>query len=316
MGVLAEAPDGHQQKWDGYTWQDITPKARRHVPAESETIIMYDSAALQEVRLLLEPLGLRPSHYAQGLVIRVTKKFGELFSAFLKSVPSHIKVELEGELANFEHQTLRSVTAEQKRQILQLGRDFPRLWGAPTTAASDRKRMLRLLIRDITVVKGPEPKRLRIQIRWQGGAIETLETRTPPNRAEELRYPDAFVDKIRALADRHDDEEIVALLNCDRLKSSTGKPFTVSIIRWIRYKHRIPSPSLPAGALSVSQVRERYGVSLWVVHYWIERRIVTAAQRKPNAPYAITIDDDEDRRLRKWVANSGHLHPSSPRQTA
>jgi DNA invertase Pin-like site-specific DNA recombinase len=225
-------------------------------------------------------------------------------------------LELEGELANFEHQTLRSVTAEQKRQILQLGRDFPRLWGAPTTAASDRKRMLRLLIRDITVVKGPEPKRLRIQIRWQGGAIETLETRTPPNRAEELRYPDAFVDKIRALADRHDDEEIVALLNCDRLKSSTGKPFTVSIIRWIRYKHRIPSPSLPAGALSVSQVRERYGVSLWVVHYWIERRIVTAAQRKPNAPYAITIDDDEDRRLRKWVANSGHLHPSSPRQTA
>src|SRR5258707_3511105 len=225
-------------------------------------------------------------------------------------------LELEGQLANFEHQTLRSVTAEQKRQILQLGRDFPRLWGAPTTAASDRKRMLRLLIRDITVVKGPEPKRLRIQIRWQGGAIETLETRTPPNRAEELRYPDAFVDKIRALADRHDDEEIVALLNCDRLKSSTGKPFTVSIIRWIRYKHRIPSPSLPAGALSVSQVRERYGVSLWVVHYWIERRIVTAAQRKPNAPYAITIDDDEDRRLRKWVANSGHLHPSSPRQTA
>jgi DNA invertase Pin-like site-specific DNA recombinase len=225
-------------------------------------------------------------------------------------------LELEGELANFEHQTLRSVTAEQKRQILQLGRDFPRLWGAPTTAACDRKRMLRLLIRDITVVKGPEPKQLRIQIRWQGGAIETLEARMPPNRAEAFRYPDTFVDKIRALADRHDDEEIVALLNCDSLKSSTGKPFTVSMIRWIRYKHRIPSPSLPAGALSVRQVRERYGVSLWVVHYWIERGIVTAAQRKPNAPYAITIDDDEDRRLRMWVANSGHLHPSSPRQTA
>ncbi|HEV7447583.1 MAG TPA: recombinase family protein, partial [Steroidobacteraceae bacterium] len=33
--------------------------------------------------------------------------------------------ELEDELAKFEHQTLRSVTAEQKRQILQLGRDFP-----------------------------------------------------------------------------------------------------------------------------------------------------------------------------------------------
>ena len=54
---------------------------------------------------------------------------------------------------------------------------------------------------------------------------------------------------------RHDDEEIVALLNRDGLTSSTGKPFTVSMISWIRYKHRIPSPSLPTGTLNVSQVR-------------------------------------------------------------
>ncbi len=52
-----------------------------------------------------------------------------------------------------------------------------------------------------------------------------------------------------------------------------------------------------------------------VVHYWIEHRIVSAAQRKPNTPYAITIDDATDRRLREWVANSGHLRPSSPTQT-
>src|SRR5262249_2038900 len=97
----------------------------------------------------------------------------------------------------------------------------------------------------------------------------------------------------------------------------TGKPFTVSMIHWLRYKHRIPAPSSPAGTLAVSQVRARYGVSLWVVHYWIERGIVAAAQRKRNAPYAITIDDNVDRRLRKWVASSAHLHPSiPPTQTA
>jgi DNA invertase Pin-like site-specific DNA recombinase len=224
--------------------------------------------------------------------------------------------ELEDELAKFEHQTLRSVTAEQKRQILQLGRDFPRLWGASTTAACDRKRMLRLLIRDITVVKGPEPKRLRLQIRWQGGAIETIEIHLQPNRAEAIRYPDTFIGKIRTLTTQHNDEDIVTLLNREHLKSSTGKPFTVSMIRWIRHKHCIPSKSLSPGALNVSQVRARYGVSLWVVHYWIQRGIVTAVQRKPNTPYAITINDDDDRRLRKWVAASAHLHPSSPTQTA
>src|SRR5262249_53074099 len=55
--------------------------------------------------------------------------------------------DLEAELATFERQAMRSVTEEQKQQILQLGRDFPRLWKAKTTSTCDRKRMLRLLIR-------------------------------------------------------------------------------------------------------------------------------------------------------------------------
>ena len=67
-------------------------------------------------------------------------------------------IELEAEVADFERQAMRSLTPEQKQQILQLGKDFPRLWKAPITSACDRKRMLRLLIRDITVVKGAEPK--------------------------------------------------------------------------------------------------------------------------------------------------------------
>ena len=74
------------------------------------------------------------------------------------------------ELATFEHQQLKAMTAEQKRRILELATGFPTLWAAPTTSARDRKRLLRLLIRDITVTRGPEPKRLCLNLRWQGGA--------------------------------------------------------------------------------------------------------------------------------------------------
>src|ERR1019366_6689806 len=56
--------------------------------------------------------------------------------------------DLEAELTNFEQQAMRAVTADQKRQILQLVEDFPRLWEAPTTTSKDRKRILRLLVRD------------------------------------------------------------------------------------------------------------------------------------------------------------------------
>jgi len=73
-------------------------------------------------------------------------------------------IELEAELANFERKTLRTITADQKQQIIKLASDFPRLWTASTTTARDRQCMLRLLIKDITVEKGPEPKRLRSSV--------------------------------------------------------------------------------------------------------------------------------------------------------
>ncbi|SDR64235.1 Site-specific DNA recombinase [Rhizobiales bacterium GAS113] len=224
---------------------------------------------------------------------------------------------LEAELAAFERKTMRAVTAEQKQQILRLAKDFPRLWAAATTTPRDRKRILRLPVRDITVVKGPEPKTVRLHIRWQGGEIETLCLQLPRNRAEAIRYPMAFVARIRELAADHHDDEIVTMLRDEGQKSTaTGKLITLGTIKWLRYKYRIPAPPPPEGTLNVRQVRDNYGVSLWVVHYWIARGIVPAVNRKWNAPYAITIDKELDRRLREWVVNSAHLHPSSPTQAA
>ena len=218
--------------------------------------------------------------------------------------------DLEAELAAFERQVMRAVTAEQKRQILQLVGDFPRLWAASTTVPRDRKRIVRLLVRDITVTKGPEPRAVRLHIRWQGGATETLLVPLPQKRADATRYPPPFVERIRELAINHHDDEIAALLRSEGCKSTiTGKPIALGTIKWLRYKHRIQAPRPSEGTLNVRQVCKKYGVSHWVVHYWISRGIVSAKQRKPNAPYAITIDDELDRRLQQWVANSAHLHP-------
>jgi DNA invertase Pin-like site-specific DNA recombinase len=223
-------------------------------------------------------------------------------------------LELETEFANFQRQTLRTVSAEQKRQILQLANDFPRLWTAPSTEARDRKRMLRLLIKDVTVVKGPERKLLQLKIRWQGGATEVVELQLPANRPDAIRYTATVIDRVRDLAREHDDEDIAALFNREALTSSTGKPFTASMISWIRFKHRISGPSRPAGTLSVNEVCERYGVSMHVVYYWIERGHISAQRRKPGLPYAITITDTTDRALREWVATSSHMTHRSQTQ--
>jgi DNA invertase Pin-like site-specific DNA recombinase len=224
--------------------------------------------------------------------------------------------DLEAELATFEQKTMRAVTAEQKQQILQLVKDFPRLWKAPTTTSKDRKRILRLLVRDITVVKGPGTKVVSLQIRWQGGETETITVDLPPNRADAIRYPDDFLDRIREFALEHHDDEIAARMTAEGRQSSTGKVLTAKMIGWIRWKHRIPPHKPPTDTLTVRQVSQRYGVSAGVVYYWIQQGIVTAQQRKRNRPYAITVDDAADQILRDWVAKSNHLVQTSPTLTA
>ena len=74
------------------------------------------------------------------------------------------------------------------------------MWHAPTTQAKDRKRMLRLLIKDITVEKPADQKQLLVHIRWQGGACSDVSVQLPPNIADRVRYPAAVVDRVRELA--------------------------------------------------------------------------------------------------------------------
>src|SRR5271157_4199585 len=106
---------------------------------------------------------------------------------------------LKEQAAEFQRQEARVATPEQKAKVLALAKDLPRVWHAPTTQAKDRKRMLRLLIKDITVEKPPHPKQLLAHIRWQGGACTSLSVQLPPNMADRLRYPAALVERVREL---------------------------------------------------------------------------------------------------------------------
>jgi hypothetical protein len=166
-------------------------------------------------------------------------------------------LELEVKFANFQRHVMRVLAPEQKQQILQVGKDFPRLWKASTTSTCDRKRMLRLLIRDITIAKHTDPKLLHLQVRWQGGATDTIEVHRRPNRADAMRYSDMSVAEIQAMAEKYDDQEIAAQLNSQALTSSTGKAFTANMVRWIRFKASHPrSVAFPWHAYSQPDLRK------------------------------------------------------------
>jgi hypothetical protein len=199
----------------------------------------------------------------------------------------------------------RAVTPEQQAKILSLAQDIPRLWKSPSTQAKDRKRMLRLLVKDITVQKTSQPKLLSVNICWHGGATESITVDLPPSISDQMRYPNEIVQRVRELAATLHDDQIAETLNDAQFRSSTGKPFNVSMIKWIRYKHEIPeAPSKLPHEISVQETAERFGVSIHVVYYWIERGLVEARKRNNSSPYWITLSPQKEKELRDWVRYS------------
>ena len=126
-----------------------------------------------------------------------------LVAASLESRWNTALVNLErvkAQATTFQSQKARVVTAEQKAKVLALARDLPRLWQASSTQAKDRKRMLRLLITDITVEKLPDKRQIILHIRWQGGACSDKTIELPLPIADRLRDSPQIIERVRDLA--------------------------------------------------------------------------------------------------------------------
>ena len=74
----------------------------------------------------------------------------------------------------YEHQRaadMQVLTSEQKEIILSLSTDFPKLWNDRKTPDREKKRMVRLILEDVTLTRGDE---ISVNIRFKGGAIKML----------------------------------------------------------------------------------------------------------------------------------------------
>jgi hypothetical protein len=98
----------------------------------------------------------------------------------------------------------------ERQQLRQLAQDVPALWHAPTTAPQDRKRLLRCLIRDISLDSFSQPGFSRIAIRWHTGTITSLSVPRPkPGRHTSAD----LIERIRSLAQSQPDDQIALTLN-------------------------------------------------------------------------------------------------------
>ena len=178
---------------------------------------------------------------------------------------------------------------KQRAAILALAQDFPRLWQDPATEDRDRKRILRLLVEDITMLRGEQ---IKLHLRFRGGAARTV-TLPNPLRCWEGWMTDAeVVARIDQLLNTHTFAEIATTLNQSGFRSGKGQRFTSRYIARIQkhYSLRSRFDRLRArGLLTLHEMASVLAVNPWTVKIW-----AATSQKAPTRPAQQLVSSQGD----------------------
>jgi len=187
----------------------------------------------------------------------------------------------------------RLVLNEQERTaFFSLVTDFPRLWRDSHTSDRDRKRMVRLLIEDVTLTRD---QKVTLQIRFKGGAHKTVMIPLSPNAWQQRLTPHEVVEEIDCLLDQYNEVEIAEILNKRGYRSGEGCPFSTSIVNRIRSRYGLKNRfdrMREAGLLTVKEMAYLLAVSEGTVKTWKKYGILTAHAYNDRDQYLYTPPGD------------------------
>jgi hypothetical protein len=179
------------------------------------------------------------------------------------------------------------VSDEQKRQLLEMGKDLRRLWNEPQAPVELRKRILRTVIEEIVVNSIEQPAEHRLQIHWVGGVHTEL--RVPRNKTGMHRRMASgeVLELVRELAKVCDDKTIAGVLNRLGFTTGQGNSWRVSRVVSFRYTHRIDGFSGHEGWMTLEEAARRSEVSHTFIKGLIRRGVLPARQVVQCAPWVI-----------------------------
>lgn len=208
--------------------------------------------------------------------------------------------------------------ASQRQNILDLARDLPLLWHSATTKQTERKQLLRFLIKDVTLKRREQD--IHIGVRWQTDALTELAVSRPKPVYLQERTSPAVIERIRSLAVDHSDKHIAVRLNQEGFRSGKKHTFSTSKVQWIRYAYKLPSgcPQAPGacpsgqrgdGRYSARAAAELLNVNVSTIAAWANSGRLDALQEKPHGPRWIKLTPDIIADLRKpvrqrWLKNA------------
>ena len=212
--------------------------------------------------------------------------------------------QLKEEYEQYKAKRAWSPTNEDRQMIMRLSEDIPRIWNAPTTLMKDRKRLVRLLIEDVTVTCQPLDPDVHLGIRWRSRHSELIHTKKALPPSITRKHVPNTVELIKELSKTMSSVEIADHFNKNGYRTPEGRTFTESSIAWLRYRYKIPGLVKQSNELTVKEVASKFNVSPGVVYYWLDIGKLQGKRLGSGRPYRIIIDETTEKELSTYADTS------------
>lgn len=163
------------------------------------------------------------------------------------------------------------LSVEQKQQILDLATDFPKVWHSPNIPQRERKRIVRLLVEDVTLKQDTQTTQTIAHIRFKGGTTRTLTLSLPKNAPEMFATSTDVIAKIDLMLNDHTDAQIANQLNEQGFTPGRGLRFSSNIVKNIRRVYGLKSFTQrlrDMGYITADEMSSILELSTATIHRW------------------------------------------------
>ena len=177
--------------------------------------------------------------------------------------------EAEEQLREFQQRSSTQLDEAQRRRIMQLAQNFAELWRHEGTPNRERKRMLRLLVEDVTLCKTDDG--IQAGVRMRAGSVRQLPLPLPQPAHRKYRTGTVIVSEIDALLEHYTEDQSATILNENGYRSGRGKPFTKIIVRQICKSYNLKTRRQrlrEAGLLTIREMSAKLSISKERLNRW------------------------------------------------
>jgi hypothetical protein len=165
---------------------------------------------------------------------------------------------------------------QQRRRIRALAGDFPTIWNDPATPIRERKRLIRLLVTDVTLTRHPQS--ITAHVRLSGGQNHTLTIDRPHTAAEQHTTDPATIELIDELLHDHPNDQILAILHQRGITGRWGKAFNTPSLTTLTHAYALTSHRerlIASGMLTSNQIAADLAVTTATIRRWYLRGQLT-----------------------------------------